>query len=358
MFTGVPDSLMKDFCAYIEARGLGTKHIITANEGAAVALAMGHYLAEKEFALVYMQNSGLGNAINPILSLADSEVYGIPMLLLIGWRGEPGVHDEPQHLKQGKVMLRMLDVLGVPYCILSDSMEQAKREIDNACCVMRKKEHPYALIVRKGTFEPYKLQKETETDYLISREQAIKIIIDNLSDKDIVVSTTGKVSREVFEYREELKQGHGNDFLTVGSMGHCSQIALGIALSDLDRRVCCLDGDGAIIMHMGAMAITGKNAPSKFIHIVLNNGSHDSVGGQPTAGFGIDFVEIAKACGYKITMRAENITEIRDTLDFISTNAGPAFVEIRVNKGARKDLGRPDISLKQMKKLFMEKLSE
>jgi phosphonopyruvate decarboxylase len=357
-FCGVPDSLLKDFCSYVTDKASPNKHIITANEGSSIALASGYYLATKKSALVYMQNSGLGNAINPLVSLADPEVYSIPILLMIGWRGEPGKKDEPQHLKQGRVMLRLLDALEIPYEVIDNSIEDAKKSIEKACKVMREKSCPYVLIIRKGTFESYILKNKVETRYPLNREQAIKIIIDHLNPEDIIVSTTGKSSREIFEYREALNQGHKNDFLTVGSMGHCSQIALGIALKKPSKQVYCLDGDGSIIMHMGGLAIIGTEAPENFKHIIINNGAHDSVGGQATVGFKIDFKNIAKACGYKLTLGAETPEDIKIAMNTLKQKKGPSLLEIRVNKGARKDLGRPTTTPIENKNSLINLLSK
>lgn len=357
-FCGVPDSLLKDFCSYIMDNTSSHNHIITANEGSSISLASGYHLATNKIALVYMQNSGSGNAVNPLLSLADPEVYSIPILLMIGWRGEPGKKDEPQHKKQGRILLKLLEALEIPYDIISNSIENAKKSIEKACRVMRQNSCPYALIITSGMFESYTSKNVEEINYSINREQAIKIIIDHLGPEDIVVSTTGKTSREIFEYRDALKQGHTNDFLTVGSMGHCSQIALGIALKKPKRQVFCLDGDGSVIMHMGGMAIIGTEAPANFKHIIINNGAHDSVGGQPTAGFKIDFKSIAKACGYKSSFQVEAPEVLKEALGVLKSNKGPALLEIRINKGARKDLGRPKTTPIENKKSLMELLSD
>ena len=249
MFTGVPDSLLKNICAYITDTAPKEKHIIAANEGNAVGIAAGHYLATGKPALVYMQNSGLGNTVNPLLSLADEKVYSIPMVLMIGWRGEPGVHDEPQHVKQGEVTLALLDAMQIPYIIL----EEVSQIAPIVASAMERKA-PTAIVIRKGTFGSYKLKNARTNDNPLSREDALKLVIDHLQQDDVIVSTTGKLSRELFEYREARHDGHGHDFLTVGSMGHSSSIALGIALEKPQRRVFCFDGDGAFIMHTGALA--------------------------------------------------------------------------------------------------------
>lgn len=350
-FTGVPDSLLKDFCAYVTDNIPEEKNIIAANEGNAIALASGYHLATKKFALVYMQNSGLGNTVNPLISLADKEVYSIPMLLLIGWRGEPGIKDEPQHLKMGKSTLNLLDTLEIPYSVLNDNYEEI---IKNAIIHMRNKKSPYAIVVKKDTFEKYELKNKKNTNYKLNREGAIKTIVNLLDEDDVVVSTIGMASRELFEIREANKQGHEKDFLTVGSMGHSSSIALGIALEKPNRQVYCFDGDGALIMHMGVLAIIGQLKPKNFKHIVFNNYSHDSVGGQPTAAFNMDIPSIAKANGYVAVFSAETKEEITNKIEKIKSMNGPVLLEIKVNKGARKDLGRPTTPPLQNKENFME----
>ncbi|HCR42000.1 TPA: phosphonopyruvate decarboxylase [Patescibacteria group bacterium] len=352
-FVGVPDSTLKYFCSYITDTVSPNRHIITANEGGAIALAAGYYLATQKIPLVYMQNSGLGNAVNPLTSLVDSSVYGIPMLLMIGWRGEPGVHDEPQHAKQGKITLQQLDVLGIPYAILSDTEASIKPILDVAMKHLAEQRSPYALVVRKDTFAKYSATDTRTSLSNLLRERAVANIIDNLDATDIVVSTTGMTSRELFEYRASLGQGHQRDFLTVGSMGHASQIALGIALHKPDRQVYCLDGDGAAIMHMGAMAIIGTQKPANFKHIVINNGAHESVGGQPTAGQSIDLLAIAQACGYSTILLADNTKSLQDQLQILKKATGPAFLEVRVAVGHRDDLGRPTITPQENKQAFI-----
>jgi len=355
-FAGVPDSLLKDICAYIMDTLPPQQHIITANEGAAVALAAGHYLATGNPGLVYMQNSGQGNAINPLLSLADPDVYSIPMLLIIGWRGEPGVKDEPQHLKQGKVTLGLLETCGIPHEVLPDERAAAAASLAKAVKTMRESRAPYALVIRSKTFEPYSLKKKTVTNYPFNREGALKLVVDSLTMDDMVVSTTGKTSRELFEYREEKSQGHGNDFLTVGSMGHASQIALGMALAKPERQMFCFDGDGALLMHMGSLAINGTLGATNFKHILFNNGAHDSVGGQPTVGFALDFRAIARSCGYAAVLRAEDKVGIREAVAQLRSIDGPALLEIRVNKGAREQLGRPTTTPIENKNSIMRTL--
>ena len=357
-FSGVPDSLLKFFNSYILDNVNDKNHIIAANEGASIALAAGHYLATKKIGLVYMQNSGLGNAINPLVSLTDQDVYSIPVLLVIGWRGEPNKKDEPQHVKQGRITPDLLQVLKIPYNILSENISEAEKEIEKAVRYMQEFKAPYALIVKKGTFEEYKQENKVEQNYEMTRENAIKIILESLEKNDIVISTTGMISREVFENRENRKEKHESDFMSVGSMGHASQIALGIALSKQDNQVFCLDGDGSVIMHMGALGIIGTKQVKNFKHIILNNESHDSVGGQPTIGDINNFATLAKSCNYKNSFRAINKIELTENMQKLKMSEGPSLLEIKVKQGNRKDLGRPTTSPKENKNIFMDFLSK
>lgn len=357
-FTGVPDSLLKNFCSYITDHVPDNQHIIAANEGGAVALAAGHYLATGRFGLVYMQNSGQGNSVNPLTSLADPDVYSIPMILLIGWRGEPGVQDEAQHVKQGKVTLKILETLDIPYRLLPESIEEATKCLGKLVDTMSINKRPVALVVKKGIFDSYKLKKTPDDISTLTRENAIQIIGDALSPTNIVVSTTGKISRELYEHRDSIDHNHGRDFLTVGSMGHASQIAMGIALAKPHRQVFCLDGDGAVIMHMGALAIIGSRSPHNFKHIILNNAAHDSVGGQPTVGNKVAFTRIAAACGYQSTWVAKTSEELKQLLLQLCSSQGPALLEVQISKGARKNLGRPKTTPRENKLAFMDFLSK
>ena len=357
-YAGVPDSLLKSFCAYLAENIDPSRNIITANEGGAVALAAGHYLASGRPGCVYMQNSGQGNAINPLASLTDADVYG------------------PQHVKQGKVTLSLLETMGIPYAVLSADASVAENQISEACKALSAGQ-VYALVVEKNTFEvqPVHPNELKAVPILsLSREEAIRTVASALAPSDIVVSSTGMISRELFEYREATGAGHGHDFLTVGSMGHASQIALGIALERPDRRVWCFDGDGAAIMHMGALAIVGTKAGSNFVHVVFNNGAHDSVGGQPTVGLQIDLPAIARACGYRSVYSVSSHEEVQSVLNQtvnlnglnpkssspeggLADSVGPVFIEIKVTKGNRPDLGRPTTTPQQNKEAFMEFLN-
>ena len=351
-FAGVPDSLLKSICGYI-ADNMDARHnIITANEGAAVALAAGYHLATGKVGVVYMQNSGEGNAINPLASLVDKEVYNIPILLLIGWRGCPGVQDEPQHVKQGKVTTGLLNIMGVNYDVLSKEENKAAKQILKAVEAVKRNE-VYALIIEKDTFNAYTLQNVERNNFTMSREEAIQTVVAALGEADTIISTTGMISRELFEYRTAMNQGHERDFLTVGAMGHASQIALGIALEKQDRKVWCFDGDGASIMHMGSMAIVANKAPQNYVHVVFNNGAHDSVGGQPTVGLKIDIPAIAKAMGYKHVYDVDTKEGLQELIGEIKVQEGPIFLQACVKQGNRKDLGRPTTTPIQNKEALM-----
>jgi phosphonopyruvate decarboxylase len=353
-FTGVPDSLLKDICAYITSHAPPDRHIIAANEGGALALGVGYHLATGKVPLIYMQNSGLGNVVNPLLSIADPEVYAIPMLLMIGWRGEPGVKDEPQHVKQGRIMLAMLDAMEMPhYVIDGNDLDAAKSQVRQAIRQAQGGLRPVALIIRKGIFGQYPYQDRGQA-LPLCREEVIQQIAGALSPRDVVVATTGMPSRELFECRERLAQGHDTDFLMVGGMGHASHVALGIALRHPDRQVVCVDGDGSVLMHMGSLAINGIAACANFKHIVLNNAAHDSVGGQPTVADRVDLSAVARAVGYRQTIRAGDTEEIAAALGSLRLLEGPAFLEVRIRKGARKDLGRPTSSTFENKAGFMK----
>lgn len=351
-FTGVPDSLLKSFCAYLEAHASPEEHLITANEGNAVALAAGYYLATAKPALVYMQNSGLGNAFNPLVSLTDPKVYSIPMLLMLGWRGEPGIQDEPQHLKQGEITPEQLQTLGIPYAVL-EATSDWHAVLMEAVTTLIKINAPVALLIKKGVFQEDESRDASALlQALFFREQALNQILSLCSPEDIVLSTTGKTSRELFELRLQRNEPL-RDFLTVGSMGHLSSIALGLALYRPDRRVICLDGDGALLMHMGAMAVIGEHQPPNLVHVLLNNAAHESVGGQPTVAGRMDFNAIAKGCGYPFYYQAQDHKSLVDCWTQIESRRTLCLLEILIAKGSRKNLGRPTQTPAQTKEAFM-----
>jgi len=355
-FAGIPDSLLKDFCAYITDHTPRDRHVIAANEGAAVGLAAGYHIATGRYPVVYLQNSGMGTIVNPLLSLVDEEVYSVPVIFVVGWRGEPGTVDEPQHVKQGKVTLDMLQAMGMKYAVLSDNEDDARTQIDECFTHLRDRSAPYFFVVRRGTFAKYALATPDTAPYELDREEALKIIVSRLDAADIVVSTTGMLSRELFELREALGHGHDRDFLTVGSMGHSSQIALGIALHARTRTIFSLDGDGAALMHLGSLAIIGSMGPTNFKHIVFNNGAHDSVGGQSTVGFHADLCAVAKACRYRHVFSAATRAELEAAIRDLRDCGGPAFLEIRIRKGSRENLERPTSKPVHNKQLLMAAL--
>lgn len=357
-FAGVPDSLLKNLCAYITDNAPAENHIISANEGSATGLATGYHLATGKIPMIYMQNSGEGNMVNPLMSIADPDVYSIPMLIVIGWRGEPGVHDEPQHVKQGKVTCDLLEAMKVPYEVLSDNEADLPVQFEKAYKYIKENNAQYAFVIRKGTFDEYKLVNNISVEGKMSREEAIEKIMLSADDRTAFVSTTGMISRELYEQRDKHNMGHDRDFLTVGGMGHASQIALAIAMQKKDRQVYCLDGDGASIMQMGGMATIGSRKPSNYVHFVLNNGAHDSVGGQPTVGREVDFCEIAEGCGYENVVKVTTPEELDAVLGDAETKEKLTFVEVFVTKGARKDLGRPKSTPVENKKALMEFLKK
>jgi len=358
LFTGVPDSLLKDLCACITDQAPAGRHIIAANEGAAVAIASGYYLASGKPALVYMQNSGIGNAVNPLLSLADPKVYRIPMLLVVGWRGEPGVKDEPQHAKQGEVTLALFDAMKIPYIVIDEDETTAEKQFTQLLAQAVLTSSPQAAIIRKNLFSPYKLKNKPVNNFTMSREEALQTVVNSLEKNDIVISTTGKLSRELFEYREMKGEGHEKDFLTVGSMGHSMSIALGVALSKPDRLVYCLDGDGAMMMHLGAMTNIGASGLKNIRHIVFNNGAHESVGKQPTVAFQMNIPQIALGCRYKDAYSVTEITELKQVLKTFRDKEGPVLLEIKVNLASREDLGRPTRTTHENKEDFMKYLNK
>jgi phosphonopyruvate decarboxylase len=349
---------LKNLCSYLASNIPGNKYITAVNEGSAVALASGYYLSSGKPALVYMQNSGIGNAMNPLLSLADPLVFSIPMLLLVGWRGEPGTKDEPQHAKQGPVTKELFKAAGIKCAVHGDTMDAARKQISEALGHMSREEAPYALIVRKDTFSPYRgtFQNGANEIYGFSREEAAAAILDALPDSALLVSTTGKISREIFELREKRRESHSRDFLTVGSMGHASQIAAAASIGSNDKRIVCVDGDGAVLMHMGSLAAVGV-LKANILHIVLNNGSHDSVGGQPTIARGINLCAVASACGYVSSERVTNPRGLRDAVALAGQKKGPIFIEAMVDKGAREDLGRPNQTPRENKRVFMREFT-
>jgi phosphonopyruvate decarboxylase len=353
-FTGVPDSLLKHFLKYVQDHSSPDEHIITANEGLAVGLASGYHFATGKLPLVYLQNSGLGNIINPLTSLADKEMYSVPMLLLIGWRGKPGTKDEPQHVKMGRITKDLLEVLEVPVYLLGENEEASFSTINHAIEDAVEHKKPVALLVPEEIFEIYEGRVEGN-NYSLVREDVIKKIIAQLEGTETVVCTTGKIGREFYEQNELQQKKITSYFLSVGAMGHASHIALGVAKSKTGRTL-MLDGDGALLMQMGALPVIAQQVSNDFIHIVINNGSHESVGGQPTSAFFADCCAIAKACGYTKTVRIINEAELEYWLSKDLSSPGLQFVEIQTNQLSRKNLGRPAGNPADWKNDFMKAL--
>lgn len=338
-FTGVPDSYLNGFCNYALAH-CGDRNVITANEGNAVALAAGHYLASKEIPLVYMQNSGEGNAVNPLASLVDKDVYAVPMILLIGWRGQDYTEpNHPQHWRQGEITASILDIMHIPYTVLSDSDEEFAKTVEKAVKYCTETRGVYAFIAPKGVMADPDKPNNVDDTYPMSREEAIEVILDHMPENTIYSATTGRATRELFFLREKRGESKAHDFLNVGSMGHASSVALGIALEKPDRPVVALDGDSAAMMHMGAMTMVSKVKAPNFLHVVLNNGAHESVGGQPSAGHLVDFTKIAEACGYATVGKAvETEADLIEAIEQLKNCGKAAFIDCRIHKGLSRKL--------------------
>ena len=356
-YTGVPDSLLRPFCdCLMNKYGIDAMHhIVAANEGNCTALAAGYHLATGKVPVVYMQNSGEGNVINPVASLLNDKVYAIPMIFVIGWRGEPGLHDEPQHIYQGEVTLKLLEDMDIASFVIGKetTAEEMAEAMENFRAVLKEGKQ-VAFVVRKGALS-YEGKVTYKNDNRMLREDIIKHIVA-VSGKDPIVSTTGKASRELFEIREANGQSHKYDFLTVGSMGHSSSIALGVAINKPEQKIWCIDGDGAVLMHMGAMAVMGSVKPQNMVHIVVNNGAHETVGGMPTVAGKLDFPAIAKACGYDTAEKVEDFDALDTALKKVKEESGLHFLEVSCAIGARDDLGRPTTTAIENKENFMEYL--
>lgn len=358
-FTGVPDSQLKALCSFLlDQYGISVQHIIAANEGNAVGIAAGYHLATGKVPVVYLQNSGLGNIVNPVASLLHKKVYGIPCFFIVGWRGEPGVPDEPQHIFQGESTLEFLEQMQIPYFVIgSDTPEiQVLNKLEEYR-VLFQEGRQAAFVIRKGALEYNNGKTIFENQNQMHREDIIAHILDNADPTDIFVSTTGKTSRELFELREARKENHANDFLTVGSMGHSSSLALGISLAKHNRRIWCIDGDGSVLMHMGSMAVIGANSPKNMIHVVINNESHESVGAMPTVAGKINLLKIAEGCGYQRFLCVDNVAQLEESLHTLTRQEGLSFLEVKAAIGARENLGRPTRSPYENKMEFMQFLN-
>ena len=356
-YTGVPDSQLKALCNYLMATyGIDPKHhVIAANEGNCTALAAGYHLATGKVPVVYMQNSGEGNIINPVASLLNDKVYAIPVVFIVGWRGEPGIHDEPQHIYQGEVTVKLLEDMDiVPFIIGKETTdEEVEKAMENFRAILATGKD-VAFVIRKGALtDAPKVEYKNENTMV--REEIIRHIV-KASGEDPIVSTTGKASRELFETRVANGQSHKYDFLTVGSMGHSSSIALGVAINKPEQRIWCIDGDGAVLMHMGSMAVMGANRPKNLIHVVINNAAHETVGGMPTVAGKIDLVAVAKACGYPNAVCVDTFESLDRELEAAKGRNELSLIEVKCSIGAREDLGRPTTTALENKENFMEYL--
>ena len=338
-FTGVPDSYLNGFCNYA-LDNCGNRNIITANEGNAIAIASGHYFASKEISLVYMQNSGLGNAVNPLVSLVDKDVFAVPMLLLVGWRGQGNTEpNHPQHKLQGEITPRLLEIMHIPYTILEDDDKKFANTVEKAVKYCKENRQPYGLIAPMGVMAANDKPNNMDRTYPMSREEAMEVILNNMPGDTIYSATTGRATRELFFLREKRSETKAHDFLNVGSMGHASSVALGIALEKPERKVVALDGDSACMMHMGAMTMVSKLDVPNFMHVVLNNGSHESVGGQPSAGHKVDFTKIAEACDYAtVGHPVTTEVELMEALEVLRNCGKASFIDCRIHKGLSRKL--------------------
>jgi phosphonopyruvate decarboxylase len=353
-FTGVPDSTFKDWMVFLEKEhGNQLTNVIACNECEAIAIALGYHLATRKIGVVYMQNAGEGKTVNPLTSLCDPEVYSIPMLLMIGWRGQPDEVDEPQHAKMGKITHKLLDLMNIPHRNLSPDPKESKQIIHSLLEEAKAKQQPVAVIVPRSTIDDQNYSQKITTKYPLSRETAIENIMNNLSGTEVIISTTGKTSRELFEYRTTRKQTP-HDFYTVGGMGCASSIALGVALQTPEKKIVVFDGDGALLMQMGTLATIGHYQPANLYHVLFDNEGHDSTGGQPTVSESSSFTQIAHAGGYRTVKEVNTQDELVEELTNMFTSEGPYFLSIKVNQGSRKDLGRPTTRPIENKQAFMK----
>ena len=337
-FTGVPDSLLNDFCLYLVNNIPDGQHVMAANEGNAIAIAAGNYMATGNIPLVYMQNSGIGNATNPLLSLTHDCVYGIPMILVIGWRGDPSINDHAQHKKQGELTPVLMSDMDIPYEIL-DADDTVIDKFTWAVNKAKEISAPVALIAKKAILTQ-KEKKQTYADSkLMNREEAVAAVVDVLGADAIYLGTTGRATREVHEQLIAHHIDEGHEWQNVGSMGHVSSVGLGLALARPDKRIVVFDGDAAAVMHMGALATNCRYKAGNMLHIVLNNGVNESVGGQPSAGYLIDLTTVAKACGYRTVGHAvETKEELQQIVRENQSAEMPLFIDVHVRQGIRSDM--------------------
>ncbi|MHA1671605.1 MAG: phosphonopyruvate decarboxylase [Promethearchaeota archaeon] len=358
-FTGIPDSTFKEWIKFIiQNNPKSLQNVVACNECEAIAIATGYHLATKKIGIVYMQNSGLGKTVNPLTSLCDREVYSIPILMMIGWRGEPGIKDAPQHKKMGKITLSLLDTLQIPYIILEPDIDLIRKHISKAITYLKEQKGPFALIIRPNLFQKYNGIEISENSFEISREEAITFLMGNLTSDDIIISTTGHLSRELYEYREKRKKDHFKSFYNIGSMGCASSIGLGIALQKPNKKIVVFDGDGAAIMQLGTFTSIGKYKPPNFIHIIFNNNTHESTGGQPTNSESVDFCKVALASNYNSAYLVNTLAELRKIIPEVKKGEGPILIVINIKRGTKANLKRPHRNPEEYKEDFMKYLAE
>ena len=345
-FCGVPDSTLNSFLNALSIKK--KKNVIAPNEGGAVALAMGYYLKTKKIPLVYMQNLGLGNATDPLTSLCAPEVYSIPMVLLIGWRGNPHMKDEPQHLVTGKNTLNILKLFKIKTVIIRSN--KSFKSIGKIINHSQKFKKIVAIVVPPGIFS--KLSVKVKKSNLPIRSNVIEKILRSVKKNTRIISTIGFSSREFFQVKKEKKIKNGKLFLMVGGMGHASATSLGVHLNSGKNEVICVDGDGAFLMHMGNVATAGVYAKKNFKYILFDNNAHESTGVQPTISNKINFKKIASGFGFKKVYELKTKKDVENKLSKIMKLTQPTFIRIVVATGTFKKLERPK-DLYEIKDKFM-----
>jgi len=347
VFTGIPCSYLTPLIHEVIARK-ETRYVLASSEGDALAIASGIWLAGG-MGVVFCQNSGLGNMVNPLTSM--NEPFGIPALLLVTWRGKPGVKDEPQHKRMGEITPELLSLIGVEWELLPQEEGTALEVLKRACNFIRRVQRPYALVMSRSTFTSDEDIAIPSSNYP-SRSEALAAFLDNVDAGAVVIATTGKTGRELFTLDDRC--GH---FYCVGSMGYASSVAHGIALGS-KRRVYLLDGDGAAIMHMGNLTSIGSSHPANLIHIVLDNGCYDSTGAQPTASTSVDFVALALAVGYAQAQSCRSQGDFVLALRSHLPGTGPRLLHVPIRMGSMSQLGRPTTTpydvARRLRELLME----
>ena len=348
-FTGVPDSVLKELSYTLQNKDK-KEHIIATNEGTAVSIGIGHYLSTKEVPCVYMQNSGLSNALNPLLSIAHEKVYAIPLILIIGWRGSPRIKDEPQHNVKGKITESILKLLNIKYTILRsiNDLDKFEKQIKFS----KKKNSIVACLIEQGTLEKIDRIKKNSDFYKLNKELFLKTLLQSLDKNTKVISSTGYNSRELMHIRSKYKIIKTKDFYMVGGMGHTSSVALGYSLTS-KKKIICIDGDGSFLMHLGAIKTAGTFANKNFKYILLNNNSHDSVGGQNTYANNINFEKLSKSLGFKKFYSIKNDKNLKKTIKTFLSDDTLSFLEVKVSNSKIKNLPRPTDLIK-IKNEFMK----